>query len=120
MKKVVSTIHFVLCIATLVAVISEFLFAGMGVFHATSFAAHKTIGEFITYASLAVLLLSLIGVLGKKRIGFSVLLFVLMILQNMLVHLHQPFIAALHPLNGIAIMAVTAYLVRISGKKAQG
>jgi Family of unknown function (DUF6220) len=70
----------------LISIIAEFLFAGMGVFHATSFACHKGIGEAITYSSYLPLLLSLVGVLGRARIGLSALLVVVMLLQNLLVH----------------------------------
>lgn len=113
MKKVVSIAHLILSFAVLVAVIAEFLFAGMGVFHATSFAIHRATGEAITYASYLLLLLSLVGVLGKTRIGLSALLVVLMFVQSLLVHVPYPFISALHPLNGLAIMGVSATLVRI-------
>ncbi len=119
MKKAVSAIHFILCIAVLVAVIAEFLFAGMGVFHATSFAIHKGTGEAITYASYLLLVLSLIGLLGRTRILLSVLLVVLMLLQNFLVHVKNPFIAALHPLNGLVIMGAIIILVWVGARKTQ-
>lgn len=115
MKKIISGTHFIVSILTLAGVIAEFFLAGLGVFHATSFSIHRTTGEIITVASFLLLLLSLAGLLGRKRILFSLLLVILMIVQNLLVHVHSPYIEALHPLNGLAIMGVTAMLVRTGG-----
>lgn len=120
MKKTVGYIHLILCAAMLVAIVAEFLFAGMGVFHATSFAIHKDTGEAITYASCLLFILSLVGLLGRARIGLSALIFVLMIIQNLLLHMHQPYVAALHPLNGLAIMGATAALLRIEARQLRG
>lgn len=119
MNKVISSIHFIVSILTLAAVIAEFFLAGLGVFGATSYLLHKATGEAITFASLLLFLLSLAGLLGRTRILLSALFVVLMIIQNLLVHVHNPYIAALHPLNGLAIMGTVAMLVRTVGSKKQ-
>jgi Family of unknown function (DUF6220) len=120
MKRVLSSIHSGLCIAILIAVIAQFFFAGLGVFGATSFQLHMVTGELIWYASVLLVLLALVGGMGRKTIGFSALLFVLMLIQSVIVNIHQPFIAALHPVNGLAIMGVTANLVRLGSKRVKG
>jgi hypothetical protein len=111
MKRVLSTLHQILGIVTLIGVIVEFFFAGMGVFHATSFQIHRVTGVLLWAASALLLLLSLIGRTRRKTIGFSALLFVLMFAQPLLLQMNQPFVKALHPVNGLAIMATSAYLV---------
>lgn len=117
MRKIVSSLHFVVSLLTLIAIMAEFFLAGLGVFGATTFSLHQVTGTAITYASFLLLLLSIAGLLGKTRILFSALLVVLMIVQNLLVHAHYPYVAALHPLNGLAIMAVAAMLFRAGGGK---
>jgi hypothetical protein len=119
-KRVISSIHLILNIVMLIAVIAEFFFAGMGVFHVASFAIHKATGEFITYASLLLLLLSLVGRLTRTRILLSALLVVLMIIQSLLVHVPMPVVSALHPVNGLAIIGVIVFLLLKGLKKAQG
>ena len=117
MKKVISGIFFIISLLTMASIVAEFFFAGLGVFHATSFSLHQTTGEVITLSSFLLLVLSLVGLLGRTRILFSLLLVILMILQNLLVHLNNSYIEALHPLNGLAIMGVTAMLVRSGNLK---
>lgn len=113
MKRVLSSIHQLLSIVTLIAVIGEFLFAGMGVFHATGFEIHRVTGVLLWAVSALLLLLALVGTTGRRTIGFSALLFVLMFVQPLLLRTNEPFVEALHPVNGLAIVAVTAYLVRL-------
>jgi hypothetical protein len=117
-KKIISSIHLILNIVMLIAVIAEFFFAGMGVFHVASFALHKATGEFITYASFLLLLLSLVGRLTRTRILLSALLVVLMIIQSLLVHVPMPIVSALHPVNGLAIIGVIVFLLVSGLKKA--
>lgn len=112
MKKIVSNSHFIVSILTLSSVVAEFFLAGLGVFGATTFSLHKVTGEVIMLASFLLLLLSIIGLLGRKRILFSLLLVILMLIQNVLVHVHNPYIEAVHPLNGLAVMGISAMLVR--------
>lgn len=113
MRKVLSAIHLGVSLILLAAVIAEFLFAGMGVFHATTFQIHRVTGYSIVYGSMLLLLISLIGLLGRARVLLSALLVLLMMIQSLLVHVPQPFVEALHPLNGLVIMGVAATLVRL-------
>lgn len=113
MKRVLSTVHQSLSIVMLIAVIVEFFFAGMGVFHATSFQIHMVTGILLWAGSALLLLLALGGRTGGKTVGFSALLFVLMFVQPLLLQINQPFVQALHPVNGLSIMVLSAYLVRL-------
>jgi hypothetical protein len=113
MKKVSSTLHQGLGIVILIGVIVEFFFAGIGVFHAASFQIHRITGVLLWAGSALLLLFALVGRTGRKTIGFSTLLFVLMFIQPLLLRINQPFIQALHPVNGLAIMATCTYLLRL-------
>jgi hypothetical protein len=111
MKRILFTVHYCLSIVILIGLIVEFLFAGMGVFHAASFQIHRITGVLLWAGSALLLLFALIGRTGGKTIGFSTLLFVLLFIQPLLLQIHQPFVQALHLVNGLAIMASSTYLV---------
>jgi hypothetical protein len=117
MKKIVSTVHYGLSIVVLIGLIVEFFFAGMGVFHVASFQIHRITGVLLWAGSAILLLFALIGRTGGKTIGFSTLLFVLLFIQPLLLQIHQPFLQALHLVNGLAIMASCTCLVRFGAKR---
>jgi len=112
MKRLFSTIHFGLSIVIMIGLIVEFFFAGMGVFHAANFQLHQITGVLLLASSLLVLIFALIGRTGRKTIGWSALLFVLLFIQPLLLQIHQPFVQALHLVNGLAIVATCACLIR--------
>jgi hypothetical protein len=113
MKKLFSNIHFGLCIVIVIGLLVEFYFAGMGVFHAASFQIHQITGVVLLASSLLLLLFALIGRTGGKTIGWSALLLVLLFIQPLLLQIHQPFVQALHLVNGLAIVATSICLVRL-------
>src|SRR5947208_1618077 len=105
-------IHGGLAWVILAAVIAQFFFAGLGIFRASSFQAHQMTGSLIMLASLILLILALAGWIGGVRIGLSALLLVLTIVQSLLVR-GPSLVAALHPVNALLIMGVTATLARL-------
>ena len=111
-RKVVSVIHAGLAWLMLLAVLTEFFFAGLGVFQAASFQIHKKTGYAIGLSSVLMLVVALLGWLGSTRIYLSALLIVLMFIQMWLVH-SPPSIAALHPVNAVVILFVVFKLVRM-------
>jgi hypothetical protein len=111
-RKAVSVIHMGLAYITLIAVVIEFFFAGLGVFQAASFQIHKITGYAIGLASVLMLVVALAGWLGRTRILLSVLLIVLMFIQMWLVH-SSPQVAALHPVNAVIILFAVLKLVRM-------
>lgn len=117
MKHVFSTIYHIFSFLTLLSVFFEFFFAGMGVFHAASFQIHRITGILLLLFSVIMLLVALIGRIGRQRIGFTLLLLILLFIQPLLLQVHQPFIEALHPVNGLIIMLVCAYLILINKLK---
>ena len=95
------------------AVLQIFL-AGLGVFGvpAGDFEAHRSWGYTFGFLLLVLVVLGLIGRVTRRELGLCVLLIVLFALQSVLVavRVEQPAVAALHPLNGFAILLVGIYL----------
>jgi hypothetical protein len=67
------------------------------------------------------LILSLVGRMPGRAIGAAVLLMVLFTLQSVFVALRDsaPAIAALHPLNGVAIFTLALWTARAASAWAQ-
>jgi hypothetical protein len=98
------------------AVVQVFL-AGLGVFVGPDrFALHRDFGYTFSLLLLVVLVAAVVGRLGRRQIGWAVLLMVLFLLQSVFVAMRAsaPEIAALHPLNGFLIIAVAV----VSGREA--
>ncbi|MDQ2787453.1 MAG: DUF6220 domain-containing protein [Chloroflexota bacterium] len=111
MRKVASRMHGGLAWVILAAVIAQFFFAGLGVFGAAGFGAHKMTGYLIEAASLILLILALAGRLGRMWTRLSALLFALTIVQSLLPS-GPALVAAFHPLNAVAILFITLFLAR--------
>ena len=96
------------------AIIQVFL-AGLGVFDdPRSFITHREFGYTFGWLTLAILVLALVGRAPRRITGLSVLLLVLFTLQSVFVALRAdlPAVAALHPLNGFAILGVGVLITR--------
>ena len=98
------------------AVVQVFL-AGLGVFDdPRAFITHRDFGYLFGWLTLVVLVLALVGREPRLITGLAVLLLVQFALQSVFVALRQsmPVVAALHPLNGFALLAVAVVVVRLS------
>jgi hypothetical protein len=96
------------------AVIQVFL-AGLGVFDDPSaFNTHRDFGYTFAYLVLVILILAFVGRSPRRIVGMSVLLLVLFAFQSIFVALRTdyPAIAALHPLNGFAILTLSIVISR--------
>jgi len=111
MTQTMSRVHSGLAMLTMAAIVLQFFLAGVGIFGAGSIDAHRMVGYLIMLAAVLLLVVALIGQLGRQRIMFSAILVVLMVVQIALIESDQPWIEALHPLNALAIMGVTAQLM---------
>lgn len=111
MRDIIAKMHGALSWVIVAAVIAQFFLAGLGLFGAASFRAHMTNGNLIALASLVLLVLALVGRLGMRRTGLSALLLALTIVQNLLVR-GPSLIAALHPVNALAVLGVSVALAR--------
>jgi hypothetical protein len=98
------------------AVVQVFL-AGLGVFDSPkAFVTHREFGYMFGWLTLVILVFALVGRMPGRLIGLSALILVLFALQSVFVALRadMPAIAALHPLNGFAILLVSSVTFRIS------
>lgn len=99
---------------TLAGMVLQFYLAGVGAFGADSWDWHVTLGYFLGIPILALLVLALVGRLGRRRIGMTALVVVLYIVQMALAQFRfdVPYVAALHPVNALALMGATAAVGR--------
>jgi hypothetical protein len=107
----IATGAFVAC-----AIVQVFL-AGLGVFDdPKAFITHREFGYLFGWLTLVVLILALVGRSPRRITGLSVLLLVQFALQSVFVALRAdlPAIAALHPLNGFALLGVAIVTTRQS------
>jgi hypothetical protein len=120
MKLTISRVYAGLALVAMAAVVLQFFLAGVGIFGAGSIQAHRVIGYIVTLAAVLLLLLALVGQMGRPRIMFSAVLLLLLIVQIALIESKQPWVEALHPLNALAILGVTAQLAMRSRSALRG
>lgn len=97
----------------LACVVVQFFLAGLGVFAgAQNFSIHRDFGYAFGWLTLVLLLLALVGRLGRRWIGLSALILVLFAFQSLFVALREvlPGIAALHPVNALAIFGLAFHV----------
>ena len=100
----------------LVGLFLQFYLVGLALFGVTSFEFHRALGYSLAVPIFLLLVLALGGGLGRRLVALAVLLVVLTIVQATLPSLRSsvPLVAALHPLNALALMGLSAAIVRQS------
>lgn len=99
-------------------VVVQVFLAGLGVFGPKKdFGLHLTFALLLFVLALVLPLAALAGRLGRRVIGLSFLILALFFLQSVFVQLRadMPYLAALHPVNALAIFWVSLTLARGSG-----
>lgn len=99
----------------LACVVVQVFLAGLGVFAGgQNFALHRDFGYLFGWLTLVLLVLAIAGRLGRRWIGLSALLLVLFAFQSVFVAFRggMPALAALHPVNALAIFWVALYVAR--------
>jgi hypothetical protein len=107
----------------LACVVVQVFLAGLGVFAGgQNFSLHREFGYVFGWLTLVLLLLGVGGRLGRRWIGLSALLLVLFAFQSVFVALREvlPAVAALHPVNALAIFGVALHVARRSRVLADG
>ena len=115
MQRIIAQIHQGLARVFLAGLLIEFYLAGAAIFGVgLSFEPHRMLGTGLVILAILFPVLALIGRLGRKLIGFSLVLVLLTIVQMALPSLrgNVPWIAALHPVNALALMGISARLRR--------
>jgi peptidoglycan/LPS O-acetylase OafA/YrhL len=113
-------------------VVVQFFLAGAGVFRAkptgdkrlfesSTFAAHRGLGWILQLGALLLLLLALLARPGRRRLIGSAVLFILLIAQGVLSEAGDsaPWVAALHPVNGLLILALASFPARDTRRSAR-
>jgi len=106
--------HYWLTRVFLVGLLIQLYLAGAPMFGVTSFQPHRMLGVGLTVLAFLFPVLALVGRLGRQRLGLSILLVVLFLVQGTLPMLRGTvsWIAALHAVNALALMGVSAALGR--------
>jgi hypothetical protein len=120
MQRIISQIHQWLARIFLAGLLLQFYLASTAMFGAGSFQPHRVLGFALTMLVFLFPVLALAGRLERQLIGLSIMLVFLTIVQMMLPSLRgaAPWIAALHPVNALALMGISATIGRIGRAKA--
>jgi hypothetical protein len=88
--------------------------AGFGIFGASSFSAHETVGGILHGLTVLVFLLAIAGPRTGRDIGMGLALVLLTTLQMSLPEFRDdtPEIAAFHPLFALLVMGLAAHIGR--------
>jgi peptidoglycan/LPS O-acetylase OafA/YrhL len=109
--------HTVVAWLFVVCCVVQVFLAGLGVFDDPgAFITHREFGYAFGWLTLVLLLLAVVGRMGRRQVSLAVLMFGLFALQSVFVALKvsYPIVAALHPLNGFAILFVAISAARLS------
>jgi uncharacterized protein DUF6220 len=117
MRSIARTIHAVVAWLFVAALVVQVFLAGLGVFGSpTTFATHRDVGYALSLIPIVLLVVGLLGGLGRRLALLAVLVFGLFILQSVFVAMRAsaPGIAALHPVNGFMIILLALVIARDS------
>jgi len=118
---ILTRVHRGLAWLTLAVLVLQVYLAGSGIFGATSFQPHRMVGYLLALLVVLLLLMALIDRSSRRVLGMSALLVTLAIVQIALVYLRAtaPFVSALHAVNALALMGLTAAIARSAGESEQ-
>jgi hypothetical protein len=117
MRSIARTIHMVIAWLVVAGLVVQVWLAGRGVFDTSAgFAPHRDLGYTLGLIPIVLLVLGLLGGMGRRVAILAVAIFVLVIVQSVLVfqRTSNPSIAALHPVNGFLILLLAVVLARDS------
>ena len=117
MRSIARTLHTVVAWVFVAALVVQVWLAGRGVFESpTMFDAHRNLGYTLSLFTIVLLVLGILGRMGRRPAILAVVIFGLFILQSVLVLMREstPAVAALHPVNGFLILFLAIVLARDS------
>ena len=117
MRSIARTLHAVVAWLFVAGLILQVWLAGRGVFESpTMFDTHRSVGYTLSLFTVVLLVLGLLGGMGRRVALLAVAIFVLFILQSVFVVMRDstPAVAALHPVNGFLIVFLAIVLARDS------
>jgi Family of unknown function (DUF6220) len=108
-------IYFGLSAVYLVAVAVQFFLAGLGAFGAEpTYDSHRVLGFILAAGSLVLLAVAIVGRLPRVLLILTVGLVALNVLQIVLANVDVQEVAALHPVNALAIVFLAHVLMQRS------
>jgi Family of unknown function (DUF6220) len=117
MRPIARQLHAVIAWIFVAALVVQVWLAGRGVFESpTVFATHRDVGYTLSIFPIVLLVLGLLGGMGRRVAILAAVIFGLFILQSVLVVMREssPAVAAFHPANGFLIVLLAVVLARDS------
>lgn len=123
--RLIRRAHLVVAWAFVAGVVLQVFLAGLGVFDdPATFNVHASWGYTLEILPLLLLALAAVGRLGRRQLIFPAAIFGMFMLQSIFVGLRAdlPMVAALHPVNGFAILFVGIVTAREAwaGRESRG
>jgi len=122
MRQLISRVNRGLAWLAMAGFVVQFYLIGAALFGVTNVELHRRLGYLLIIPVALLVILALAGRLGGRTLGLSGLLLVLFVVQAVLPSLRAsvPWLAALHPLNALALMGVTGAIARAPLIEPQG
>jgi hypothetical protein len=117
MRPIARNLHAAIAWLLVAVLVIQVWLAGRGVFESPGvFATHRDVGYAIGIFPIVLLVLGVLGGMGRRVAIMAAVIFGLAILQSVFVVMRtsSPAIAALHPVNGFLILLVAIVLARES------
>jgi Family of unknown function (DUF6220) len=111
----VRRLHLVVTWLFVAGVVVQVFLAGLGVFDDPSmFSVHAGWGYTLELLPIILLVLALVGGLGRRQVAYPIGIFVMFMFQSIFVAIRGdlPMVAALHPVNGFGILLVGIAMAR--------
>jgi hypothetical protein len=115
MRSIARTVYVVVAWLFVAGLVAQVFLAGLGVFEGpANFATHRDVGYTLELFPVVLLIVGLLGGMGRRLAILAILAFGLFILQSVFVALRDsaPQVAALHPVNGFLILLLAVYIAR--------
>ena len=115
MRSIARILYLVVAVVFVVGLAAQVFLAGLGVFDSpTAFVTHRDFGYMLSLAPILLLVIGLVGGLGRRLAILAAVIFGLFLLQSVFVAMRDssPMIAALHPVNGFLITVLAIYVAR--------
>ena len=115
MRSIARTVYVIVAVAFIVGLAAQVFLAGLGVFDSpTAFVTHRDVGYTLSIFPILLLVIGLVGGMGRRMAILAAVIFGLFILQSVFVAMRDssPMMAALHPVNGFLIVLLAIVVAR--------
>ena len=115
MRAIARTVYVVVAWLFVAGLLVQVFLAGLGVFDSpTTFATHRDVGYALSIFPVVLLVVGLLGGLGRRLAILAIVVFGLFMLQSVFIAMREsaPTVAALHPVNGFVILSLAVLMAR--------